>query len=374
LLLDYGFPVEATNASGTTALMDACQQGSLKICELLHEYGASLKCQLSGSPLHQACSMGNLEIVEWLLDNDIDPCTMYGGRSAFVDACSSGNTDLVALLYSRGFTDISVCSTDDGMNGLHWACRLGNKDLCRFLVDKNIDLDARNKAVESALSIALHACDDNIIHIIEEKTLLVYGENKKFTSDLINEFYRCLKANNFPVASYILRLFTKRIPLDTLFPGNLTLLHFAAAVGEEDTIQLLVSNNLNPGSCTNRGRAPLHYAASGGHLPAAKLLVSLGADPSIKDDLGRTCEDFARMRRDTEFVDWMASITTKSTFSSFFGNFACVADTASPEATKIGSDSQNDGVMLADSDEILYILWSEIEELDRAVQSTVHHS
>lgn len=375
LLLDYGFPIEATNAAGTTAIIDACQQGSLKICQLLHEYGADIETRASGSPLHEACSIGNLGIVEWLLDNNIDPHAMHRGRSAFVDACSSGNTELVRLLYSRGLTDVSVCSTDDGMNGLHWACRLGNEELCRFLVSKNIELDARNKAVESALSIALHACNDNIIHIIEEKILLGHGENRKFSSDLINELYCCLQANNFPVGSYILRLFIKRIPFDSIFPGNISLLHFAAALGDEDIIQLLVSNNLNPNYLTDRGRTPLHYAASGGHLSAAIFLVSLGADPSLKDHKGLTCGDLARIRGDLEFYEWSLSLIKKPILSSIFANFACIADVGSPTGVEFrgfGGDidgAEEDGGV---SEGGHAGLWSEIEALDHTLQSSVH--
>ncbi|MCI4407481.1 MAG: ankyrin repeat domain-containing protein [Thermofilum sp.] len=56
------------------------------------------------------------------------------------------------------------------------------------------------------------------------------------------------------------------------------------------------------------GSTPLHYAAYNGHTDFVKLLLENGADPSIKDNSGKTAADLARERGHIEIANMIENV------------------------------------------------------------------
>ncbi|KAI3644790.1 hypothetical protein MP228_010954 [Amoeboaphelidium protococcarum] len=77
--------------------------------------------------------------------------------------------------------------------------------------------------------------------------------------------------------------------------GNQQLLAEAAALGSLTAAQHLIQTgvDVNAQNAVNKW-TPLHWAAYQGHLQVAQLLLNNGADPSIKNESGKTAVDLAK--------------------------------------------------------------------------------
>ena len=70
-------------------------------------------------------------------------------------------------------------------------------------------------------------------------------------------------------------------------------LHYAATGGQVALIQLLLEHHAYIDAESPNGTTPLMMAAQYGTLAAVKALLEAGADPTLKNQLGLTAEDFA---------------------------------------------------------------------------------
>ncbi len=70
-------------------------------------------------------------------------------------------------------------------------------------------------------------------------------------------------------------------------------LHYAATGGHVALIELLLEHHAYIDAESPNGTTPLMMAAQYGTLAAVKALLAAGADPTLKNQLGLTAEDFA---------------------------------------------------------------------------------
>lgn len=85
-------------------------------------------------------------------------------------------------------------------------------------------------------------------------------------------------------------------------------IHAAAAVGDLDTMRLLLERGADPNARQEQGYTALHEAARKGSMEMAKLLMERGADPHVKNDDGKTPLDIARANSQNAFVEWLATV------------------------------------------------------------------
>jgi len=67
-----------------------------------------------------------------------------------------------------------------------------------------------------------------------------------------------------------------------------TPLNCAAAAGQNEVAELLITNGADVNTKDDFGWAPLHSAAMNGHIEIVKLLIANSADVNTKDDKGAT--------------------------------------------------------------------------------------
>jgi ankyrin repeat protein len=73
-----------------------------------------------------------------------------------------------------------------------------------------------------------------------------------------------------------------------------TALHYAASVGNNDIVQLLLDRSAYIDAESPNQTTPIMMAARGGHILTVKLLLDEGADVTLKNGAGMTAIDFAK--------------------------------------------------------------------------------
>ncbi|CAL9181883.1 unnamed protein product [Musa hybrid cultivar] len=191
--LFHSFPALAmtTNSLNSTALDTAATQGHVDVVNLLLETDASLAkiARNNGKTvLHSAARMGHVNVVKSLLDKDprIGLRTDKKGQTAFHMAVKGQNVEMVMELLKP---DPSIINLEDnkGNKPLHIATRKGNPKASYYILKFNlivqalisvegIDINAVNRAGETALSIAEKCENEEIAAILREFGAVVAKE------------------------------------------------------------------------------------------------------------------------------------------------------------------------------------------------------
>ncbi|XP_019853173.1 PREDICTED: inversin-A-like [Amphimedon queenslandica] len=123
--------------------------------------------------------------------------------------------------------------------------------------------------------------NERIIEKLQEKITLTNME-------LITE-----REHNEKIIKYIKGNVEKK-KMHIMCKDNKTPLHWAAEIGHQETVRLLLSNEATVDIRDKDGRTPLHYASGNGHLTLVQtLFLEYGADINAVDKDGRTLLHYA---------------------------------------------------------------------------------
>lgn len=189
--------------------------------------------------------------------------TLAGSYDDFFKAVQLDDPAVITALLRRGL-DPNTIEGARGDTGLILALREGSMKVFEVLLnaaDINIEAQARNG--DTALMIA------------------AYKRNKPAVEALLAKDAEVNK------------------------PGW-TALHYAAAIGDNEIVQLLLDKSAYIDADSPNKTTPIMMAARGGHILTVKLLLDEGADATLKNDQGLTAIDFARKY---EFQDIVEGLT-----------------------------------------------------------------
>jgi ankyrin repeat protein len=82
-----------------------------------------------------------------------------------------------------------------------------------------------------------------------------------------------------------------------------TPLHYAAAIGDNRIVQLLLDKYAYIDAESPNKTTPIMMAARGGHILTVKLLLDEGADATLKNELGMTAIDFAEKNQHKDIAE-----------------------------------------------------------------------
>lgn len=80
-------------------------------------------------------------------------------------------------------------------------------------------------------------------------------------------------------------------------------LHYAAAIGNNPILQILIAQKANPDASSPNGTTALMMAARGGHILSVKLLLDAGANIFLKNEQGLDAVEMAKLFNNTELVE-----------------------------------------------------------------------
>ncbi|KAF0330670.1 ankyrin repeat protein [Colletotrichum asianum] len=211
-----------------------------------------------------AADCGDVEAIERLVRDqrmsilERDPqVTML---TAFV-AVESNQTNFLLALLDAG-VNINVRDFE-GNTLLHRATTRGNSTLVKGLLERNIDVKARNDVGLTAWAIGLKPGNQEVIDL------------------LANHGARDPEART---------------------ADGLPVLYRPAAGGHLSDVQFLIRNGTNPSARTDYDWAPLHWAANNGHVECVRALVRAGAEHSPISDTFVTPLDLAIRQGHREIV------------------------------------------------------------------------
>jgi ankyrin repeat protein len=176
-LVKYMLGVEALadqkDNTGATALHRAVLKKNLPLVKLLVEMGKAhvnvkTKDEAGGNtPLHEAASQGNAELLEYLLSHGAEPGVRnHAGRSALHIACFKNHLDCVRALMAHTHCDIN--QTDGtGRSALHWCAFYGHAGLAAALLDKGASTHHRDKTGATPLDICKRRNFPAIVQVLE---------------------------------------------------------------------------------------------------------------------------------------------------------------------------------------------------------------
>ena len=265
--------------------------------------------------LHDACRAGAIDDVRRLLGES--PSLLNRPRPD--DGCSplhlaafSGQEDVVDELLQR---EADVDARDRfGSTPLHYAAFAGTSEIARTLMTAGADPAARNDSLTSVLHMAarggaLDLVDELLAHGFEPDTVNLYGETPLHRAAQANRLdaVRLLVERGAPLdpadrywlvpihkaaiggAVEVLEWLVGRgVTLDARDLLGDTPLHGACGMGQTEAARWLLAHGAAVDSVNAEGSTPLHAAARSGIADTIEALLSRGADPSVSDVLGRT--------------------------------------------------------------------------------------
>jgi ankyrin repeat protein len=157
-LLDAGARLDQPSAGGNgQSIVNGClANGQPQAAQFLANYGAPVDLEAAGA-------LGRLDIVKTYFDetDGFKPqATKSQMESAFLYACGYGRTEVVEFLLDNGIDPSS--SNAQGQTGLHWAAYGANAEMVKLLLQRSARVAVRDKGFNAQpLDVALHVWDNN---------------------------------------------------------------------------------------------------------------------------------------------------------------------------------------------------------------------
>ncbi|MBA3602924.1 MAG: ankyrin repeat domain-containing protein [Parachlamydiaceae bacterium] len=241
----------------------------------------------SGStPLHYACEVGHLTIVENLLEQGANSkLTDISGLTPLHSACRYGKISSAAKLLKHGA--LINARNHFGATPLNDACQFGLNRTIKFLLTKGADVNISDELGNSPLHVALMYKANAVAHLLIEN---------KANPNAVNQFgltplHMACKSGNVEVVSSLLQNGADPEAIDRW--GN-TPLHFAGEKGDQKNVISLLLKNVNPNGVNHLGQTPLHIICKYGHFKALAALYVLGKPIfNSVDSFGNTALHYA---------------------------------------------------------------------------------
>ncbi len=281
-LLAHGAEVDAKDNSGCTPLHFA---GQRKVAELLLARGADIKAKAADgtTALHRAAMNGRYDVVEFLLDKGADiNSAQSDGRTALHLATEAGHATVAELLIARGAA--VNAESKEGETPLDLAGLGGKVKLCALLT-------AKGAKINSLCSAAATGDLAKVESFIKESTTTNEKDSALCTAAA------CGQDN---VAELLI---SKGVPASARDKSGQTALHLAAGGGHSDVAKRLLANRADVKATARNGETPLHSAASSGQKELIALLIANGADVNAQDVSKRTPFDCAVLDGQKEIAD-----------------------------------------------------------------------
>ena len=257
------------NYFGYTPLEEAIRSGNLKLLENLVKHGAEVNASdIKGrTPLLLAATYGNIEVFEWLL-----------AQGASLDVCDNENeTVLLKLLWGGKYeyleklwpqiVEINHNNPLEKYPLVQSAAIAGSQNVRKaisFLLDKGVDIKAKDESGRTA-------------------------------------FQRAAQGGDVEIARIIL---AKGASLNESDPEGSTPLHLAVKNGKLNMVNFLIENKAELNRKDNQGRTPIDLVEDYSYPEISKIFMASGAEKTKNKEAKTVASLLSKTMRDGESIIW----------------------------------------------------------------------
>ncbi|XP_071094368.1 uncharacterized protein [Haliotis cracherodii] len=308
LLVSKGADLSLTDGNHNDCLMLACMGGSIPVVKNLLPlkwFDINRKGMLNQTPVMLAAERGHVEVYYLLVSVRADlSLTDDNGYDCLMLACMGSSMPIVKHLLSLKTFDI---------NGRGWrnqapvmlAAQRGHVEVYDLLVSEGADLSFIDFHLRDCLMLACEGGGMPIVkHLLSSKT---FDINRRGS---VNQTPVMLAAQRGHVEVFNL-LISKGADLSLTDVDNNNCLVYACVGGSMPIVKDLLSSktfDINRRGSVNQ--TPVMFAAARGDVEVYNLLVSEGADLSLIDDINKDCLILACERGSMPIVKHLLSLKT----------------------------------------------------------------
>ena len=243
-----------------------------------------------------AASIGDVDLVQGLLEQGADINEAYNGFTALHTAAGSGHFTLVQYLLEQGADKEKAI--DDGATPLYIAAAQGHLAVVKSLLKYGADMD---KADDEGESPFFTASQNGHLPVVQY--LLEQGANKdKCNNDGTSPLSIAAYAGHLGVVKYLLE---QGMEKDIANNYGRTVLMFAAGKGHLDVLRYLVELGVDKDKADNSGWTALMWAVHTDHLAVVESLLVYGADRNRANNEGMSLLHTAAANGDLHIVKYL---------------------------------------------------------------------
>ncbi|HUV29895.1 MAG TPA: ankyrin repeat domain-containing protein [Acidobacteriota bacterium] len=291
------------------------------------------------TPLHHAVSLNLNDIARSLIDHGADIDVFDQDlESPLHDAVTAGNAEMVAYLLEQGTTTLNDTSATKhngfvgGWTPLHLAALHGYPEIVNLLLDQGADIEARDGVMRTPLILTVEGGHMPVVEVLAERgadinaqamrryTALLWAARNGFEEmvtylvdrkaaiedDMLELAFQMsvVKGLN-SLYQYVLEF--DKIDVAQVAARDPGLILPASAGGSAEIVSSLAENGFKLDQTDGDGWTPLHYAVSEGRVDVLKYLVGQGLSTDVRNKKGESAFNLASRKGYREAAEYLGS-------------------------------------------------------------------
>ena len=262
----------------------AIQKGNLvAVRAMMQERTPVVTKELSPfSLLKLAIEEDKLAILKYLLDEKFVDINDLGenNETPLMIACKKGNREIVKFLLDNRAAYWFKNSTE--RNALMMACERGNKEIAQLFVEKEAQVNSATQKGWTPLMLACNSYESENSELVE--LLLKHGAHRdSHTTDGWTPFMIACSRGHKKIVELLLENGAK---FDTENADGNTPLLIACGLGHTDIVKILLNKGAFPDALNDNNQTPLMLACSNGEVEIVKALLEKDLEIDQQDKSG----------------------------------------------------------------------------------------